>query len=363
MATVPIAASDDNIVDALRQLQDLGENGIGQMRQTMSVLIYRLSKVLCNPAQLGGSSWVDRVRGAISPAGSSPVGLLRADIAAHGISTANFPKLETCLTILETCIRCGVLYQKDRVMAGVGIRPPAEDLDDMYQRQDRTDPQYRKEYTSWSRPLPFRPLYCMLSAFATAFPVLQNAKTYDDVPAEDSILYQGGDDKPKVREDTQRSFATLLDAIDYAIGFWKGFVKCEPSFDEFTATPLMMPPNQRPLRKGHCYWRKSKGSISPDLVIVSRHDQLPTRDNITHVVDMKFGEDSLREEQGNRYIKALGPKLLVLYFPKDCTVSEDPKGQIHSEWIKVLLTVLALLLARGRGGAGSGGLRPVHVPV
>lgn len=359
MATIPIASSGKDIVTALNDLEKLGENGINQARLTMSVLIYRLSKILCHPEQLGGTSWTDKLRGAISPGGSSPITLLRADIAAQNITAANFAQLESCLTILENCIRCGVYYQKSRAIMGT-MATTIGGADDMYQQQSQTDPQYRRELASWGRPLPFRPLYCMLGAFARAFPVLPNAKKYDDIPNEDSILYQGGDDKEKPRADTQRSFATLLDAIDYAIGFWNSFIKSEPSFDELTAQPLMMPPEHRPLRKGHCYWRKSKGSISPDLVLVSRLNKLPTRDNITHVVDMKFGEDDLRENQGDRYTKVLGDKLLVLYFPKDCTISEDPNRENHSEWITSLLAVLVLLLSRGRGG---GGRLPTRLPV
>lgn len=59
MAEIPVFAEDDNITEGLESLQELGENGIQQMRMTMSVLVYRLSKILCNPDQKGGTSWFD----------------------------------------------------------------------------------------------------------------------------------------------------------------------------------------------------------------------------------------------------------------------------------------------------------------
>jgi hypothetical protein len=336
--TIPIATYNKHIQQALTQLNELGAGGIDELRQTMSVLLYRLSKVLCDPAQTGGDP---------------PVDLLRKDLADHPQFRAGaLPRLETALNLLEQAIRLGTWYMRDRVL----MRVQPLDTDEIYERQDTTDPEYRRQYSSWARPLPFRALYCMLGAFAQAFPVLTGATRYDDLLNEDSISYDGGDDKPKVRADKQRSFATLLDAVDYGVGYWKGFAKSEPSYDFLGGQALMMAPPQRPRRKGRCYWRKEKGSISPDLVVVRRRNQAPERDNVTHIVDMKFGDDDLSRGQGRRYTDVLGSKLLVLYFPMHCTVSDpgerDPAQEM--DWVKVFLAFLALLLTRGKGG----GLRP-----
>ncbi len=362
MAITPIYTSNEHIEEALKLLGDLGEHGIAEVRNTMSVLIYRLSKALCNADQKGGTSWADRLLGAIAPSGTRAIDLLKADLYAHGIGEDDYPRLKTCLHILESTIKLGVLYEESRVMGGV--KPPSDLDDDLYKKQSLTDPQFEKQYASWGRPLPFRPLFCAFSTFAQAFPVLGNTKRYDALDDEDSVIFSGGDDKPKVRSEYQRTFATLLDAVDYSFGYWKSFVKSEPSFNKYSGNQLMMAPDFRPKRKGNCYWRKDKNSISPDLVIVSRHDAAPSRQNITHVVDMKFGADDLGRDQGEKYVSALGAKkLLVLYFPKDCTVSDEPDKRPYNQWIPVLLSVLMLLATRGRGGGMAGGaVRPIPVP-
>jgi hypothetical protein len=188
--------------------------------------------------------------------------------------------------------------------------------------------------------------------------VRADAKKYEDVPGEDALVYETGEEKPKVRLDRQRSFATLLDACDYQVGYWKAHFKSELALDRPTQNPYMSQPSQRPKRIGRCYWRKPKGSISPDIAIVRQRNQPPNESNITHVVDMKFGGDDLSRDQAQNYIEMFGPeRLYVLYFPGDCQVSE-PEEETQSEWVKVLLAVLALILTRGR----SRGRMPIPAP-
>jgi hypothetical protein len=332
--TIPIASFNRHIQQALTLLNELGADGINDLRQTMSVLLYRLSKVLCDTAETGGGT---------------PIELLRQDFAEHPqFNVRTLPQLETAMSLLDQSIRLGTWYMRDRVVQ----RVQPINTDDIYCRQDTTDREYSRAYTSWARPLPFRAMYCMLGAFAQAFPVMSGAKHYDDVFNEDSISYDGGADKPKVRLELQRSFATLLDAIDYGIGYWKGFVKSEPSYSFDGGQALMMSPAHRPARRGRCYWRKEKGSISPDLVVVRRRNQPPERENVTHIVDMKFGSDNLGNDQGERYTEVLGPKLLVLYFPKHCTVSDPGEEEQAPEmdWVKVLLAILTMLASKGKLG-------------
>jgi hypothetical protein len=67
---------------------------------------------------------------------------------------------------------------------------------------------------------------------------------------------------------------------------------------------------------------------------------------------MKFGDDELGRRQGERYTSVLGPKLLALYFPTHCTVSDPGERDQAPEmdWVKVLLAILMLLATRGRSG-------------
>lgn len=118
---------------------------------------------------------------------------------------------------------------------------------------------------------------------------------------------------------------------------------------------------QRPLRIGKCYWRKPKGSISPDIIIVKNRQQPPSPQNTTHCVDMKFGRDVLSTMQSDNYAAYFGSKLMVLYFPRECQTGE-PEEQAKEgvpDWVKALMAALMLIATRGRSGSGTPTPRPV----
>ena len=339
---------DIHVYKALEVLSKEGSDGIEKLRAAMSVLLYRLSKIFCSEPP---------------PAAVPIADLLKADMAAHVLSKPGAaelkPALDKALTILTQVTELAGYYAVDRVL----MRTRPADTDTIAQHQHPTMQTVNRPHSAWGHVLPFRPMFCLFGVFSVAFPVLPNAKAYDDVPAEDSILFEGGNDKPKVREDKQRSFATLCDAVDYKVSVWKSHTKSEQMY--LGGAPLMSSPAQRPKRIGRCYWRKAKGSISPDLMIVRRRNLPPTPDNVTHCVDMKFGDDVLGKNQQDKYLDYFPGKLVVLYFPTDCQRGEPEETAKEGvpDWVKALMALLILIATRRRGGGPSGGLNPAPVPV
>ncbi|MDR2881238.1 MAG: hypothetical protein LBV29_05000 [Azoarcus sp.] len=342
---IPILPYDEHISKAMKLIEDLGKAGIEKLEEAMSVLLYRLSKLLC-AAEAPTANVTD---------------LLSQDLEA---CLNKFPDLKVdeaslrqALSLLEQVLRYAGWYAVDRVL----MRTRVEFTDTIVAHQNRTRSQGKKIYSSWGRPLPFRPLFCALGTFAWAFPVLPGMTKYEALPNEDSILYDGGDDKPQPqgKVNYQRSFATLLDACDYQLGHWKAHFKSEPSFDA-GGNPLMSDPPHRPKRKGNCYWRKDGGSISPDIVIVKSRNQPPTLKNVTHVVDMKFGSDGLSFKQSQTYPNMFGAdNFYVLYFPEDCNAGEpEERTKPQPDWVKRLIAILILLLTKRLGP----GRMPVPVP-
>lgn len=342
---IPILPYDRHIAKALETLNDLGPGGIDSLRWSMSVLVYRLSKILC-----------------AAQAPSQPVSELLAQDLESSLQIypdlkAHETGLRRAIDLLTQLLQYAGWYSIDRVV----MRTRPEFTDNIAPHQSASMQNTSKPHSSWGRPLPFRPLYCALGAFALAFPVRGDARRYEALPGEESILYAGGDDKPKVREDMQRTFATLLDACDYQVGHWKAHFKSEANYDA-SGKAYMGSPAQRPERKGNCYWRKPKGSISPDVVVVRQRHQAPDEANVTHVVDMKFGEDSVGFDQGQNYTNMFGKeRFYVLYFPADCQAGE-PEEAKQPDWVKVLMAILMLLLSRGRKGGRLPGQGPRPVP-
>jgi hypothetical protein len=336
---------DAHIHRALGELHALDARGVEELRMAMSVLVYRLSKVLCStPAP--GPTGIDA--------------LLAADIAAHVMTKPEGaelgPSLDRARALLVRVLEAAGYYAVDRVL--MRVRP--NDTDKISRHQHPSLRDINKPHSAWSRVLPFRPLFCLFGAFALTFPVRRDAKRYDDVPGEDSAIYDGGDDKPKTREDKQRTFATMLDAVDYKVALWRSHTKSELAFVGGEAVMDALP--QRPRRIGRCYWRKPKGSISPDIIIVKNRQLRPEGENVTHCVDMKFGEDDLGRKQERRYLEAFPGKLLILYFPGDCMTGEPEENETVPDWVKVLSAILMLILTRGRGGGRTPQPRPEPVP-
>ncbi len=342
--TIPIYPYNQHTVESIELLNSLGSNKIDHLRGLMSILVYRLSRTLCS-----------------STAPSAPVAsLVDEDIVKALVQypelTSHAELLIQAGEILKKTMQFASWYAVDRIVQRV--RPDATDT--IFPQQNISSIRGNKPFSSWGRPLPFRPLFCAVGLFAQAFPVRTDAKRFDlYTDQEDSIRYDGGDDKGKVREDKQRTFATIMDAVDYSVGFWKSNLKTETMYDK-SGTAYMSTPAQRPQRRGNCYWRKVKGSISPDLMIVKQRTQAPNRDNLTHVIDLKFGLDDLDRVQSDKYTEVFGrDKFYVLYFPNDCG-TEEPGEQKNPEWVKHFATVLALLtLITTRKSPP----RPIPIPV
>lgn len=333
---------NQSVLEGIKRMNGLGEEGIADMQYAMSVLVYRLSKILTDNAS--------------PPSGAPVMRLLKADMQAKP-GLENLPQVNRALTFLCTGLELAAGAIVDRVQWGV--RVPADDTDDLYRQQHPSLRDVNKPYSTWGRPLPFRPIFCKLAGFSLAFPVRQDAKRYDDIPGEDDPAQPPSDEKPKVRLDKQRTFATLLDAIDYMIALWHSPLKSETAY--LGGQPVMGGPGLRPGRIGRCYWRKPKGSISPDVMIVRNRKAPPTPDNVTHCLDIKFGGDDLGFEQEQRYLDAFPNRLYVLYFPTDCMTGEpgEKQGSESTAWAAALAALL-FLLSRGRI-RGGGGL-PTPVP-
>jgi hypothetical protein len=275
----------DHIDDALAVLAELGPDGIAGLRRPMGVLVYRLGKLLCAQA-----------------APTQPIAaLLEQDLAR---SLLLYPELKWQEAGLRHAL--DVLL---RVLDGVG-RYVA----------DAPDPQEGDAAgDTWGRPLPFLPLFDALSTFAVAFPVRPDSRRYEQQPGEESVLHAGGDDKPKVRQDAHRSFATLLDACDYQAGWWNAPFKSELAFAA-GGMPYIGTPLPRPARKGDCHWRKPKASLSPDLVLVppeqpGAHPCHASR--VAHAVELKLTADSLGLNQSQNHVDMFGrDRFHLLYAPE-----------------------------------------------
>lgn len=337
MADEIIKEYNQSVLDGIKRMNGLGEEGITQMQNAMSVLVYRLSKILTNNTQ--------------PPSGKSVQQLLQEDMRTHP-DIAALPQVQKALSFLCMGLELSASAIADRIRWGV--LAPMDDTDDLYRQQHPSLRDVNKPYSTWGRPLPFRPLLCKLGGFALAFPVRQDAKRYDDIPGEDDPAQPPSDIKPKVRLDKQRTFATLLDAIDYMVGQWLSYLKSEVAY--IGQTPAMASPGQRPARLGKCYWRKPKGSISPDVMIVRNRKNPPVPANVTHCLDMKFGNDDLGQQQQRNYLKTFPNRLYVLYFPSDCMTGEpgEKEGSESTAWAAALAALL-LLLSRGRLRLPSGG--------
>lgn len=300
---------EPHLAKALAVLDALGPEGIETLRRPMGVLVYRLGKLLC-----------------AAEAPTLPVGaLLEQDLEA---SLQIYPALQWQEAGLRKA--AGVLTQ---VLADLGRHCIAASA-----IADATAMQGHGEAgNTWGRPLPFLPLYRALGAFAVAFPVRPDSRCYEMQPGEESAVHAGGDDKPKVRSDAHRSFATLLDACDYQVGFWQAPFKSELAF-AVNGMPLIGNPAPRPLRKGDCHWRKPKGSLSADLVVVPPGHPSPGAAQVTHAVELKLTPDSLGLNQSQALVDMFGrDRFHVLYAPGMRGRDHLPAPELQ-RWIDALRT-------------------------
>lgn len=280
-------SSLDHIEDALAVLQALGPDGIAGLRRPMGVLMYRLGKLLCADA-----------------APTQPIAvLLEQDLER---SLLLYPDLKW----QEAGLR-GALDVLVRVLDSLG-RYVADAPDEPATGDEANPPD------TFGRPLPFLPLFHALATLALAFPVRADSRRYEPQPGEESVLHAGGDDKPKVRQDAHRSFATLLDACDYQAGWWNAPFKSELAFAA-SGMPYIGSPSPRPARKGDCHWRKPKGSLSPDLVVPTvppaSHPSHASR--VAHAVELKLAADSLGLNQSQNHIDLFGrDRFHLLYAPE-----------------------------------------------
>ena len=241
-------------------------------------------------------------------------------------------------------------------------------------------PSASKVDSSWARPLPFRALFCACAVTALTCPITNYVKKkYKDKRGdamEDNS--KGKDEKTKTRRYYQQTFATLLDAVDFRTGYWKGPIKSEIAYAKNPITPYMCPSiSHRPERLRNTYWIKPKGSFSPDAVIVRSRTEKPvitgvknyTR-NASYCVDLKFLSDTMAEDQFVWYNRAFPKRIYGLYFPDECTAiggktltaEEQLAHDVLTRWATALAALLATLAARGalRTPAGRGTLEPAY---
>lgn len=296
----------DNIDDALAVLKELGPDGIAGLRRPMGVLVYRLGKLLCAQA-----------------APTQPIAaLLDQDLER---SLVLYPELKWQEAGLRSAFSVLV-----RVLDSLG-RYVADAPD--VQEDDRAQ-------DTFGRPLPFLPLLHALATFALAFPVRPDSRRYEPQPGEESVLHAGGDDKPKVRRDAHRSFATLLDACDYQAGWWNAPFKSELAFAA-SGMPCTGMPSPRPARKGECHWRKPKGSLSPDLVVVpteqpASHPCHASR--LAHAVELKLTADSLGLNQSQNHFDMFGRDHFHLLYAPDLQGQAPLSPAKLESWIAALRT-------------------------
>jgi hypothetical protein len=296
----------DNIDDALAVLQALGPDGIAGLRRPMGVLVYRLGKLLC-----------------AETAPTQPIAaLLDRDLER---SLLLYPDLKWQEAGLRSAL--GVLV---RVLDSLGrYVADAPDVQGDAHTQD-----------TFGRPLPFLPLFQALATFAMAFPVRPDSRRYEPQPGEESVLHAGGDDKPKVRQDAHRSFATLLDACDYQAGWWNAPFKSEQAFAA-SGMPYIGTPSPRPARKGDCHWRKPKGSLSPDIVVVPPEQPASHpghASKVAHAVELKLTADSLGLNQSQNHIDMVGRDRFHLLYAPDLQQQAPLSADQLARWIAALRT-------------------------
>lgn len=309
------ASGLDHIEDALAILKALGPDGIAGLRRPMGVLVYRLGKLLC-----------------AQTAPTQPIGvLLQQD-------------LERCLLVYpelkwqEAGLR-GALAVLLRVLDSLGryVADAPDEPDEPDAANETSAPR------TWGRPLPFLPLFHALATLALAFPVRADSRRYEPQPGEESVLHAGGDDKPTVRQDAHRSFATLLDACDYQAGWWNAPFKSELAFAA-SGMPYIGSPSPRPARKGDCHWRKPKGSLSPEFVVLPTAAPAPSASHpshasrVAHAVALKLTADSLGLNQSQNHIDLFGrDRFHLLYAPELQAPTPLSPAELES-WIAALRT-------------------------
>lgn len=169
-----------------------------------------------------------------------------------------------------------------------------------------------KDY--YQRKIPFRPVVCKLLCFADKNPVLGKRR----LPAP-----QAGPDeeiKYRVLELRQLAAAIAFDLLDHAIEN-KSFIKSEVAFKR-DGTAYMK--GLQPTRIGQTYWRKPRGSISPDIAIVENRFEPPSKTNLFAVVDFKFRNDRIDRNQIRGYDQTFTkPKVSIIRMPEDCPPCED----------------------------------------
>lgn len=172
-------------------------------------------------------------------------------------------------------------------------------------------PEYKDYYR---RRIPFRPVICKLLCFADKNPVLGKRKLPAPTPGPDEEI------KYRVLELRQLTAAISFDLLDHALEH-HSFIKSEVAFKR-DGTAYMATGTQ-PKRIGQTYWRKPRGSVSPDIAIVENRFEPPGPQNLFAVVDFKFQRDNIDRKQIDNYDDAFGrSKVSIIRMPQDCPPCE-----------------------------------------
>lgn len=169
-----------------------------------------------------------------------------------------------------------------------------------------------KDY--YQRKIPFRPVICKLICFADKNPVLGKRRLPAPSPGPDEEI------KYRVLELRQLAADIAFDLLDHAIDN-HSFIKSEVAFKR-DGTAYMN--GMMPKRIGQTYWRKPRGSVSPDIAIVENRFEPPSKANLFAVVDFKFRNDWVVRDQIQRYDETFTkPKVSIVRMPEDCPPCED----------------------------------------
>lgn len=335
-----------NIPDIMAQQKQLEQlianpDEMERFKMYMSVVIYRLEKILTD----------EKI-----PPGGTVHWLLSNDLNKWKIYDKNTrSNIENAISILSTFITYQVGMANKYLNMYIKYFFGGSKLSDVIyplQKGTRTVGEgWNDEQNAWGKLIPFRPILCSVAMFAMVFPVYGGKKVFEFYKNqfEQEDLNENAERKTKSRQSYQRSFATILDAIDYESTWWAFLIKSELNFDS-SGKPIMdesavRKTIYRPKRLYSTYWRKPTGSISPDVILLKNGKRLPDQSNITHCVDMKFPKDTPRDNR-TKYNKMFGKeKVYFLYYPHDCGISPRPEGKTLTQEEQAYAVALATLFS------------------
>jgi len=131
----------------------------------------------------------------------------------------------------------------------------------------------------------------------------------------------------------QYTASVCFETVDSILD-WQCPLKPEMAFNPSTKTPYLGTPPTRPKRVEHLpytFWPVPKGAIIPDLTIVEDRKKPaalmpPQQDNVFAVVEIKFPNDRVKEDQMDEYVQLFSKnRVALMRIPEDLHKSMRPK--------------------------------------